>query len=154
MNHEHGNKHYRHLIIMAALSFIAMYILMHAMVDRFENVYPNYNQFYMASLMVAPMVVIELLVMRGMYKDKKLNMLILALSVALGVLFCAGVRQQTMISDEQFLKSVIPHHAGPILMCKSAPAQDGKIKNLCTNIISSQQSEIDQMKALLAKLKN
>jgi hypothetical protein len=39
-----------------ALSFISMYVLMYAMVDRFANVYPNFNQFYMAGLMTAPMV--------------------------------------------------------------------------------------------------
>jgi hypothetical protein len=49
---------------MAALSFIAMDILMYAMVDRPANVFPNLNQAYMADLMTAPMVIIELLVMR------------------------------------------------------------------------------------------
>lgn len=73
MNGKHSNKHYAHLLIMAVLSFISMYILMYAMVDRLENVYPNFNQFYMAGLMAAPMVVIELIVMRSMYENKKLN---------------------------------------------------------------------------------
>ena len=41
------SKHYIHLAIMTVLMFIAMYILMYAMVDRFENVFPNINQFYM-----------------------------------------------------------------------------------------------------------
>jgi hypothetical protein len=41
-------KHYGKLIGVAILSFISMYILMYAMVDRFINVYPNINQFYMA----------------------------------------------------------------------------------------------------------
>lgn len=45
---------------MTVLSFIAMFILMYAMVDRFANVYPNVNQAYMAGLMAAPMVMIEL----------------------------------------------------------------------------------------------
>ena len=37
-----------------------MYILMYAMVNAFANVYPNVNQFYMAGLMTAPMVVCSL----------------------------------------------------------------------------------------------
>ena len=49
--------HYRHLGMMAALSFAAMYILMYAMVNRFDDVYNNVNQVYMAGLMAAPMVV-------------------------------------------------------------------------------------------------
>jgi len=58
-----GNRHYVHLAIMIALSFISMYILMYAMVNRFANVYSNLNQFYMAGLMTAPIVVIELALM-------------------------------------------------------------------------------------------
>ena len=53
-------QHYAHLATMTVLSFIAMFILMYAMVDRFANVYPNVNQAYMAGLMAAPMVMIEL----------------------------------------------------------------------------------------------
>ena len=52
-----GNRHYVHLAIMTALSFISMYILMYAMVNRFANVYSNLNQFYMAGLMTASIVV-------------------------------------------------------------------------------------------------
>ena len=40
------NKHYKHLLIMAVLSFISMYVLMYSMVDTFANVFPNVNQFY------------------------------------------------------------------------------------------------------------
>ncbi|WP_197521012.1 hypothetical protein [Bradyrhizobium icense] len=68
------HKHrYGHLAVMTALSFIAMFILMYAMIDRFADVYPNVNQFYMAGLMAAPMLIIELLVMRGMYPDTRMN---------------------------------------------------------------------------------
>jgi hypothetical protein len=68
-----GSLHYMHLAIMAVLSFIAMFILMYAMVDRFANVYGNLNQVYMAALMAAPMIIIELVVMRGMYPNGALN---------------------------------------------------------------------------------
>ncbi len=44
------NQHYMKLLIMAALSFISMYILMYSMVDRFANVFPNINQFYMGGI--------------------------------------------------------------------------------------------------------
>ena len=65
-----GNRHYVHLAIMVALSFISMYVLMYAMVNRFANVYSNLNQFYMAGLMTAPIVVIELALMRSVYDNK------------------------------------------------------------------------------------
>jgi uncharacterized protein (DUF305 family) len=119
------------------------------MVNEFANVYPNINQFYMAALMAVPMVLIEILLMSAMYHNKRLNIGIAAASV-LGFWF--AIRQQTAIADEQFLKSMIPHHAGAILMCEKAALADGEIKELCRNIIASQQAEIDQMKAKLAEL--
>ena len=79
--------HYRHLLIMTVLSFISMYILMYSMVNTIRNVFNNFNQFYMAGLMAAPMVLIELFVMRAMYLDKRLNALIVAGSVAAALIF-------------------------------------------------------------------
>jgi len=141
--------HYGRLLIMVVLSFISMYVLMYAMVDSFANVYPNFNQFYMAGLMTAPMLIIELLLMGSMYPNIKLNtVLIIAGVLALG-LFWTLIRQQTAINDTQFLKSMIPHHAGALLMCEKAPIQDVQIQELCRTIISGQQAEIDQMKTIL-----
>ena len=147
-----SDDHYRHLLIMAVLSFIAMYILMYAMVNVIGNVYNNFNQFYMAGLMTAPMVLIELTVMRAMYQNKKRNLLIIAASVIAALAFFLLIREQGAITDKQFLRSMIPHHAGAILMCEQASIQDTEIKGLCGTIISSQQAEIDQMKAKLLEL--
>ena len=147
-----GNRHYVHLAIMTALSFISMYILMYAMVNRFANVYSNLNQFYMAGLMTAPVVVIELALMGSRYKHKNGNIIIVAISVVVLGAFLLGIQQQAAIGDKNLLRSMIPHHAGAILMCERAPIQDAEIKKLCGEIISSQQREIDQMKSMLARL--
>ena len=144
--------HYGRLLGMMVLSFISMYVLMYAMVDSFANVYPSFNQFYMAGLMTAPMLIIELALMGSMYPSKKMNaLLMLAGVIALG-LFWMLIRQQTAINDRQFLKSMIPHHAGAILMCKEAPIRDVQIQELCRTITSGQQAEIDQMKTILGEL--
>lgn len=105
----------------------------------------------MAGLMTAPMVLIELLLMGGMYENKRLNAAIAVASVIALIGFFILIRQQTAITDRQFLRSMIPHHAGAILMCEEAPIRAPEIKELCKSIISSQESEISQMKALLAK---
>ena len=144
--------HYRNLLVMAVLSFISMYILMYAMVNSIGNVFSNLNQFYMAGLMTAPMVLIELLLMRTMYQDKKRNVIIMAVTIIAGLAFFFLIRQQGAISDKQFLRSMITHHAVAILMCEKASIQDPEIKALCKTIISSQQTEIDQMKAKLSEL--
>lgn len=149
----HANKsHYRRLLVMTAISFIAMYVLMYAMVDRIANVYPNFNQFYMAGVMTAAMVIIELLVMSGMYPNKRMNAVLLVASVLALAAFWMFIRKQAAISDRQFLKSMIPHHSGALLMCGEASIQDPDIQKLCRGIVLSQQQEIDLMKAKLREL--
>jgi uncharacterized protein (DUF305 family) len=163
MEHHSHNEHkdskehntsYSRLVIMAILSFICMYILMYSMVDNGSNVLPNTNQFYMAGLMSMPMIIIELLLMRSMYMNKKLNALILGLSFIGLIGFYMAIRQQAAINDRQFLKSMIPHHAGAILMCNEANITDPEIRKLCEEIVSGQKKEIEQMKSKLAELKN
>jgi uncharacterized protein (DUF305 family) len=89
------------------------------------------------------MVVIELALMGAMYADSKRNVVVMVVSVVVAFcLFWIFIRQQTAITDRQFLRSMIPHHAGAILMCEEAPIQDAEIKELCAAIVSSQQSEL------------
>lgn len=144
--------HYGRFLIMIVLHFIAMYIFMYAMVNVFDNVFNSLNQVYMAALMTASMVLIELPLMSSMYKSKKLNMIILAAGAIVLIGSWFGIRQQAAIGDRQFLRSMIPHHAGAILMCQQASIQDQEIRTLCNNIISGQQAEIDQMKTILSRL--
>jgi len=152
-NSSHANP-YRQLLVMILFSFISMYILMYAMVNTPANVINNLNQVYMAALMTAPMVAIELLVMQGMYPDKRRNALLIAASLLAAVTFFAFIQQQTAIGDIQFLRSMIPHHAGAITMCEAAPLTDPEVVQLCDSIIANQESEIEQMKMLLEKLEN
>jgi uncharacterized protein (DUF305 family) len=145
--------HYRKLVVMAVLSFFAMYILMYAMVNSFNNVFPNINQFYMAGLMTAAMIIIELAVMGSMYMNKKLNSVIVVVSAVALTGFFLLIKQQSAVSDRQFLRSMIPHHAGAILMCEEANITDPEIKKLCESIRTSQEKEIAQMKSKLKEIK-
>lgn len=148
--HEAGAEgHYWRLLAMIILSLLAMYALMYAMVSTFDNVFNNVNQFYMAGLMAAPMVLIELVLMSRMYPNKTLNAIFAVASVVLMILFWIGIRQQVAVSDRQFLRSMIPHHAGAILMCENNRLSDPELQQLCRNIVTSQQAEIDLMKAKL-----
>jgi uncharacterized protein (DUF305 family) len=144
--------HYGRLLVMTVISFIAMFVLMYAMVDRFANVYASFNQFYMAGLMTAAMVVIELLVMSGMYPNKRMNAMLLLVSILALAVFFGAIQKQTAISDRQFVRSMIPHHAGAILMCQEASLTDADLVRLCESIKSGQQDEIGVMKAKLAEL--
>lgn len=137
---------------MLGISFIVMYILMYAMVYTFKEVIPNVNQFYMAGLMTAAMAIIELLVMGFMYARKKLNAALIVISLLALVLCFVGIRQQFVVGDTEFLKSMIPHHSGAVLMCENADLKDQEIKELCERIIIDQQNEIDWMQNKLDQL--
>ena len=104
------------------------------------------------ALMTSSMVLIEIPLMMGMYKSKKLNAIIIAVGLVVLVGSFLMIRKQTAISDRQFLRSMIPHHAGAILMCEEASIEDREIQDLCRNIVAGQQAEIDQMKAKLEQL--
>ena len=144
--------HYLRLAAMILASFATMYVLMYAMVNVVENALPNNNQLYMAGLMAAAMAIVELAIMGGMYPNKKLNLALVGVSILALAGFWFGLRGQVAISDRQFLKSMIPHHAGAILMCSEAAIQDVEIAQLCKSIVSSQQTEIDQMRTILERL--
>lgn len=143
---------YGRLALMLLLSFIAMYLLMYAMVDRLSNVHNSLNEAWMAGLMTAPMGLLELGLMSKMYPHAGRNLAIAVGCLLLGLLCWVGIRQQVGIGDRQFLRSMVPHHAGALLMCREAKLTDGELRALCQAIIESQQREIDQMHAILARL--
>jgi uncharacterized protein (DUF305 family) len=151
MDHSMQGHHYRRLLVMMVLSFIAMYVLMYAMVDRLPHVLNSVNQVYMAGLMAAAMLIIELLAMGGMYPNRRWNAVLVVVGAVALIGFWLAIRQQAAIGDQQFLRSMIPHHSGAILMCQEAKLTDPEIRTLCESIVAGQQSEIDQMKALLER---
>jgi Domain of unknown function (DUF305) len=149
--HKQHKNPYALLAGMTVLSFIAMYILMYAMVDRFGNVFNSINQVYMAGLMAAPMVLIELALMRRMYPDNRLNAIIAGVAAVALIGGFLAIRTQAFVGDTQFLRSMIPHHSGAILMCSKASIQSKELKDLCQGIIKSQDEEIKQMRRMLEK---
>lgn len=146
-NMQHGS--WIRLAIMTVASFVAMYVLMYMMVDRLANVLPNVNQLYMALSMTAAMVAIEVVVMKRMYPGRALVATVLVGSILIGAISFTFVRRQIGVGDTQFLKSMIPHHAAAILMCKEADLTDPQVVELCQGIVSGQQAEIDFMQQKL-----
>ena len=142
---------YASLALQTVVSGIIMYLVMFVMIDGLSSFYNNLNMFYMTLMMVAPMVVLMILAMRHMFPSKRLNAALLAGS-AIIFLGCFGlIRTQTTIGDDQFLRSMIPHHSGAVLMCREASLRDPEIKTLCAGIIRSQRAEIEQMERILAR---
>jgi uncharacterized protein (DUF305 family) len=142
---------YRMLALNLGASFVVMYLVMFAMIDGFSDFYNNLNTFYMALAMVAPMASLMLLTMGAMYPNRRLNLLLHGGFALVFVLALLATRTQAAIGDRQFLRSMIPHHSGAILMCREAPISDPEIIALCARIERSQREEIDQMKRIMAR---
>lgn len=143
---------YKKLAWMGLLHLPFMYAIMFSMVFSGDEVFQNLNTFYMAVMMVAPMIFLMPLTMPDMYKDKKRNLAVYAISAALLFVGFLFIRGQTLIGDRQFVRSMVPHHSGAVLMCERAKIQDAELKALCDQIIKGQKAEIEQMKKILDRI--
>ncbi|MEO6041026.1 MAG: DUF305 domain-containing protein [Croceibacterium sp.] len=143
-------KHYQMLGLNLLVSFVIMYFVMFTMIWSFAEFFNNLNMFYMALMMATPMGALMLLTMPMMYRNFRLNAVLYSAFALTFALSFYAMRDQTLIGDRQFLRSMIPHHAGAVLMCRRASVQDPELRALCTNIIASQTQEIGQMKAILS----
>ncbi|WP_242928437.1 DUF305 domain-containing protein [Pontibacter vulgaris] len=147
---EKGN--YKKFFLMLSVSFVIMYGVMFLNADKFDHVYLNLNRLYMALLMVAPMALVMLGFMTSMYKDKKLNGIIVGVSLVVMAGAFLLLRSQALVDDRQFMKSMIPHHSSAILVSQESNLQDPEVKELARQIIESQEKEIVEMKAILKKM--
>lgn len=140
---------YRMLALNLTISLTIMYLMMFTMINSLGEFYQNINFLYMALVMWAPMGTLMLLMMSSMYQNKKLNLALHGAFLAIFIFSFAAIRNQGMVGDQQFLRSMIPHHSGAILMCREANISDPRVKELCQNIIPAQRQEIEEMKAIL-----
>lgn len=143
---------YVSLAVQTVVSGVVMYLAMFVMIDGMGSFYNNLNTFYMTLMMLAPMTVGMTLGMSHGFPNKRANAAILGISAAVFLGSFALIRTQTTIGDDAFLRSMIPHHSGAILMCSKAKLQDPEIRRLCDGIIKSQRQEIDEMKGILQRL--
>jgi uncharacterized protein (DUF305 family) len=88
-----------------------------------------------------------------MYPNKKINSLIVAGGVIVFILAFIFLRNQTFVSDVQYMKGMIPHHSSAIMTSKHANIKDTQVKALSDSIIKSQEEEISEMKAAIKRLK-
>jgi uncharacterized protein (DUF305 family) len=132
------------------MSYAAMYAIMFSMVDRWGNVYANLSNVYMTGLMAGSMVPIMLVTMPGMFDKRRWN-LALWIGSAVTLALCWGLlRTEAGVGDRQFLRAMISHHAAAVQMCNESSLSDPRVLELCEEIVSSQEREIAEMKALLA----
>jgi len=151
--HAHA-KHapYRNLGIELAVDFLIMFFVMYTMIATVDHLLLNVNNVYMTLMMVAPMAVVMLIGMRRMFPSKALNLALAGLATDVFIASYVAMRTQAAVGDEQFLRSMIPHHSGAILMCEEASFSAPEIADLCGRIVRAQREEIAEMQAILAQV--
>ena len=146
---------YSKFFIMLTLSFMAMYVTMYLNTYALDHVYFSMTRFYMACLGISVMGVIMLLMMKGMYTERKKNLAILIGSVILFGLALSLVRmQRPVIGDVLYMKGMIPHHSIAILTSERADIKDPEVKKLADGSIAAQKNEIEEMKKMIKRLEN
>lgn len=136
-----------------SLSLVVMYVAMFTMIDGVGDFRNNLNMFYMAVTMWAPMGIFMLVTMSGMYPNRRLNLALCIVFVALTAGSFWATRAQALIDDRQFISSMIPHHSGAILMCREADLADSELVALCDEIVQAQREEIDQMERIGSRIR-
>ncbi len=119
-----------------------------------DHIFFSQTRLFMALMMGAMMAIIMLLFMWKMYDNKKMNIGILVVSVALFFSSLFMVRSQTAVGDTAWMKAMIPHHSIAILTSKNADLSDPRVKELAEKIIDAQEKEIKEMKELIEELEN
>jgi cation transport ATPase len=145
------NDNYAKLGISLAVGLALMFVLTMSMIRTIDHFYLNLSNFYMALVMVAPMGIVMLLVMWRMFENTRVNVVLLASLAALFAVAFALGRTETFVGDEQFLKSMIPHHSRAILVCQESSLTHPEIVELCEQIVQTQREEIAQMEAILER---
>lgn len=143
---------YARFLIMIAVSTVLMYILMYLNTWSWDHVYFSETRAFAALYMGAAMAVVMLLFMWGMYRNRRANYAILAGSAVVFVVALALLRSQATVGDVAWMRAMIPHHSIAILTSSRAQITDPRVRALADGIISTQEREIGEMKALIADL--
>lgn len=135
--------------LMILTSTVVMYFLMFVNVSEFAHIYLSQTRVYMAILMGAVMAIIMMGFMWKMYDNKKLNTVIMGLSVLLVVGSFGLIQNQVGVDDTAWMRVMIPHHSTAIMTSENANLTDSRAQQLSEEIIQAQEEEIAEMEQLI-----
>lgn len=136
-------------ILMIATSTFIMFFLMYQLVYSFDHAMLSMNRLLASLVMGAVMTVVMLSFMWSMYKGVGTKIAVLVVALMLVAIFVFANRGQWLIGDENYMKSMIPHHSIAINNSRKASISDPRVRKLADEIIAAQVREIAEMKRLL-----
>ncbi|WXK61092.1 DUF305 domain-containing protein [Parerythrobacter aurantius] len=134
---------------MVATSTAIMFGLMYLNTYELNHVFWSETRFWMTFVMGGMMMIVMLLFMWGMYKDKTKNFIILGVGALVFAVALWLVRSQATVNDEEYMSAMIPHHSIAIMTSARAEITDPRVRKLADSIIEAQVKEIAEMKLLI-----
>ncbi|WP_278255422.1 DUF305 domain-containing protein [Nocardioides convexus] len=115
--------------LMIATSTVVMFVLTYTNAFSIDHVRWSEERLYMALLMGAAMALVMLAFMRSMmYRNRTINLVIVALALALGGTALYLSRSQTLVDDQAYMRGMIPHHSIAILTSERAQIDDVRVR--------------------------
>lgn len=145
----HGGSNYWRFMAMVATSTAIMFGLMYLNTYELDHVFWSETRFWMTFVMGGMMMIVMLLFMWGMYKDKTKNFIILGVGALTLAVALWLVRSQQTVNDEEYMAAMIPHHSIAVLTSSRAEITDPRVRKLADAIIEAQIKEIAEMKLLI-----
>ncbi|WP_431470181.1 DUF305 domain-containing protein [Sphingosinithalassobacter sp. LHW66-3] len=146
------SKGYLRFMAMIATSTVVMFFLMYVNTYDADHMTWSETRFWMAFVMGSAMMVVMMLFMWSMHKNKTKNFIILGVAVVVFALALWLVRSQTTVTDTEYMSAMIPHHSIAIMTSERAHIRDPRVRKLAHDIILAQRREIAQMKYLIADI--
>ncbi|GAM03503.1 DUF305 domain-containing protein [Novosphingobium sp. MBES04] len=144
-----GGGNYWRFMAMVATSTAIMFGLMYLNTYELDHVFWSETRFWMTFVMGGMMMIVMLLFMWGMYKDKTKNFIILGVGALVFAVALWLVRSQATVNDEEYMSAMIPHHSIAIMTSARAEITDPRVRKLADSIIEAQVKEIAEMKLLI-----
>lgn len=143
---------YIRFMAMIGTSTAVMFGLMYLNTYSADHIFWSETRFWMAFIMGAAMMVVMLLFMWSMYRNRTKNYVILGTAVVVFVTALWLVRSQDTIDDVDYMRAMIPHHSIAIMTSERAKIRDPRTRALADEIIKAQRREIAEMKKLIADI--
>ena len=143
------------LSFMMICSFVVQYSIMsYIMTNNIENIQPSLGKLYISAIMAFIMGIIEVVMHTFMNMTKHSYFYYLSYYIplfSLLILFIWLYKKQIGVTDNQYLNEMIEHHDMALLTSKEIlkKTKDPKVKLLATNIINTQEKEIQIMNSMV-----
>ncbi|WP_036146099.1 DUF305 domain-containing protein [Maribacter sp. Hel_I_7] len=149
-NKQESGNNYSKFFGMIATAMVAMFFLMYTnsyqIIDHF---WFSETRFFMTLIMAGSMIIIMLLFMLGMYKNRGVNIAIIGLGIVLIASGIGLVRSQVTVTGVDYMEGMIPHHSIAILTSERSQIEDIRVRKLADEIIKAQRREIMEMEWLI-----